>query len=180
MPLTDIPPFSPLLPAVFNLNVFSQLSTLNLFLPLLLAGGIHGNNKPLVICHTSIAAHPNGNLPFAGAYNASKAAMSHLTQCLRTELGILGADVIELRTGGIRSQFYGNLQQGKAKVPDGSIWATEGAREVVEDLMDGEKFGAGFSEREEWARAVVRDVEKGTVSLLVYEPVSLCRDQRSS
>ncbi|KPI39270.1 NADPH-dependent 1-acyldihydroxyacetone phosphate [Cyphellophora attinorum] len=166
MPLTDIPPFSPLLPAVFNLNVFSQLSILNVFLPLLLASSSCNSGKPLVIAHTSIAAHPNGNLPFTGAYNASKAAMSHLTQCLRTELGLLDIDVIELRTGGVRSQFYGNLQQGKARVPEGSIWETEGVKEVVEGLMDGEKFGAGFSERAEWAREIVRDVENGTQKII--------------
>lgn len=170
MPLSDIPPFHSSLPQLFNLNVFSQLSTLNLFLPLLLTARRHLRTlglKPLIIIHTSVAGHPYGNLPFTGAYNASKAALSQLTQCLRVEMDMLGIDVLELRTGGVKSSFFANLRD-PARVPVVSVWDVDGVKEVVESLMDGTKFVEGFFEREVWARQVVGDVEQGTVCCLLF------------
>ena len=110
---------------VFETNVFGALCVINAFLPLLLASAHRddGNDqqgdgglrryRPMVVNNTSIVSVIP--LPWQGVYNASKAALAGMTDTLRLELGALGVDVVDLKTGAVRSRFFENvrgLQQG--------------------------------------------------------------------
>lgn len=80
----------------FKTNVTSQLEVIKTFLPLL-----KKNSKVINISSVS------GDLttPFAGAYCATKAALSSLSAALRMELAPFGIQVIEVRPGAIESNF---------------------------------------------------------------------------
>lgn len=82
---------------LFDLNVFSIVGVTLAFTPLL----IKSARKPVVANNTSGAGLLGCGLAFQGAYAASKAAASSLTDVLRVELAPFGIRVINLVTGAI-------------------------------------------------------------------------------
>ncbi len=51
-------------------------------------------------------------MPWQGVYNASKAALASLTDTLRLELEVVGVNVVDLKTGAVKSGFFGNVAGG--------------------------------------------------------------------
>ena len=69
----------------------------------------------MIVNHTSVVsiilnAH-------AGVYHASKAASAMLTDTLRLEMKPFGIRVVEIKTGGIRSNFFENLKADANAAP---------------------------------------------------------------
>ncbi len=83
-------------------------------------------------------------IPFQSVYNASKAAMSIMSQAMRLELNSFGVTVIELRTGGVKTNIAKNVQAQRPQLPDSSIYAP--AKELVEKALMYEWFeGMGIT-----------------------------------
>lgn len=168
-PITDIS--LPAMRALYELNVFSPIRTIQVFLPLLLLSPSSGSSTvttlppPVIIHHTSAASlTPVGCTPFQSAYNSSKAAASSLASSLRLELAPLGVRVVELLTGSVRTNFFTNMESsaaegGSIKLKEGSLY--EPAREEVESVMRGGVLVEGAMDKGVWARRVVRDLEGG-------------------
>lgn len=132
---------------LFDLNVWSALAVTQAFLPLLLqspAGALIANNTSI----SSVAPTLWG-----GIYNASKAALSALTDTLRLELAPFGIKVVDLKTGVVRSQFFSNLPADSSRLPEGSIYMP--ARDVIEKFMGGEAFYESAIPADKWANQVV-------------------------
>jgi 1-acylglycerone phosphate reductase len=137
---------------VFDLNVFSLLGVTRAFLPLLLRSTHAGGG--VVVNNTSCSSLIAGALPFAGAYNASKAAAANLTEVLRLELAPFGIKVVNLMTGAVRSTFHDNTPW--ARLPSNSLYNV--AKEAVEKTMSGEEATATGADPDKWAEQVVRDL----------------------
>jgi len=81
----------------FRTNVLSQIEVIKAFLPLL-------RKEPSVVANISSVS---GDLstPFAGAYCATKSALSSLSDALRMELSPFKISVVDVRPGAIESGF---------------------------------------------------------------------------
>jgi NAD(P)-dependent dehydrogenase (short-subunit alcohol dehydrogenase family) len=84
---------------IFDTNVFGLAETTRRAIPLMRSSGSG------VICNitTSSLLAP---MPFYGAYRASKAAVSALTESLRAELAPFGIRVVEILPGPIATDMY--------------------------------------------------------------------------
>ena len=82
---------------MFDTNVFGVFDMVTAFVPLLLAAVPDSRAPPTIINASSIL----GRLPypFAGPYNATKAAITSYSDTLRVELGPLGLKVVTLFMG---------------------------------------------------------------------------------
>ncbi len=99
----------------FETNVYSIAGVTRACFPLLRA------SRGLVVNISSVS----GVLvtPFAGAYCASKAAVSALTEALRMELTPFAIEVMEVQPGAIASQFGANAsQQAEQLLKEDSPW----------------------------------------------------------
>lgn len=146
---------------LFDLNVFSLLSTTRAFFPLLVKSK-HGG---MVVNNTACSSLTTGALPFAGAYNASKAAAANLTEVLRLELAPFGISVINLMTGSVRSTFHDNAP--RATLPSTSIYNV--AKEIIEKAMSGGDAAATGSDPVKWAEEVVQDLSKSNPPYWVWK-----------
>jgi NAD(P)-dependent dehydrogenase (short-subunit alcohol dehydrogenase family) len=138
---------------LFELNVWSLIAVTQAFLPLLLAS-THQDGA-LLINHGSLSGVIAASGPFAGAYNASKAAVAGFTETMRLELGPFNIKVLNLVTGAVRSTFQ--LNAPRPQLPPLSLYAV--ARETVERAMDN-KDDAGDMDPSQWARCVVAQVSQ--------------------
>ncbi|KAL4884021.1 hypothetical protein BJY04DRAFT_183804 [Aspergillus karnatakaensis] len=138
---------------LFDLNVWSVVSVTRAFLPLLMKS-THEQGA-LMVVNTSGSSITSGMMPFAGAYNASKAAAAGITETFRLELEPFGIRVINLMTGGIRSTFFNNVPD--PVLPPDSRYIV--AKEDVERTMSGADK-VNHSDPEVWARQVVGDLSK--------------------
>ncbi|KAK5654211.1 hypothetical protein OQA88_7386 [Cercophora sp. LCS_1] len=148
--------------ALFDLNVWAVIAVTKAFLPLLMKsthpyGAMVANN-------TSLSSLTASTIPFSGTYNASKAAVSSITEAMRLELGVLGIRVVNLMTGSVASKFADNLA-GTPKLPADSLYGF--AKKEVEQMLSGEGF-AGGSQQEEWAAGVVAQLGKKNPSHWVW------------
>jgi NAD(P)-dependent dehydrogenase (short-subunit alcohol dehydrogenase family) len=151
---------------LFDLNFFSLISTTRAFLPLLRAsatthGGVRGG---MVVNNTSCSSLTPGVMPFSGAYNASKAAATNLTEAMRLELAPFGIKVINLMTGSVRSTFHANAVHDA--LPDSSLYNV--AKEVVERAMSGVDSTAEGADPVTWATRVARTLSKESPPHWVY------------
>ncbi|KAK3303537.1 short-chain dehydrogenase [Chaetomium strumarium] len=153
--------------ALFDTNVWGQLTVTQAFLPLLLRSSSQNNNKnknnsnnnnfqPMIVNHTSVGSVTT--LPFHGVYNASKAALAMLSSTLRMELAPFGLRVVDLKSAGVRTNIIGNSNvhdpaRADRRLPAGSIYAP--AREAVERAMAQEGFRGKGMAPERWAEEVV-------------------------
>ena len=140
--------------ALFDLNVFSILSTTQAFLPLLLAnpnGAVLANNTS----GASVAA-----VPFLNPYSASKAALASMSESMRLELAPFGIKVVDMKTGRVYSNFHANISANNMtmKLPEDSIYGV--ARDTVEDVLAGKPFQTGGTDADVWARKVVGDLTR--------------------
>ena len=137
---------------LFDINVWGYIAVTQAFLPLLLR-----SPKAIVVNHTSCGA--GMTIPFQAAYNASKAAMSSFNNGLRIELQPFdNISVVELRTGGVRTNIARNVQTQQPKLPNSSVYAP--ARELVEKALRYEWFEGMGIPAEQWAQQVVADLLK--------------------
>lgn len=82
---------------LFELNVWSLIAITQAFLPLLLNST--WDQGALLVNHGSVSGLVAASGPFAGAYNASKAAVMSFTETWRLELEPFNIRVIDLVTG---------------------------------------------------------------------------------
>jgi 1-acylglycerone phosphate reductase len=147
MPISDMS--IPESKKLFDLNVWSNISVTQAFLPLLL------KSKGIIVNHTSVASV--FGLPFQGAYNASKAAAAMLSECLRLEVEPFGVKVVDLKTGAVSSNFFNNMKEAKeTALPKDSIY--QPAKEAVERTIRGELFEETGMPAQQWAAGVVKDL----------------------
>ncbi|OQE36158.1 hypothetical protein PENCOP_c012G04878 [Penicillium coprophilum] len=138
---------------VFDLNFWSYIQVTQAFLPLLLKSP-HGG---LIVNQSSVGSV--AVLPFQGVYTASKAAIAMLSDTLRLELSVLGINVVDLKTGVVRSNLIKNQKDAKPPtLPENSIYYP--AREVVEKALSQDAFAEGGMPTLQWATAVVGDLLK--------------------
>ena len=132
---------------LFDLNVWSNLATIQAFLPLLLKC-THGG---LIVNHTSISSVLCP--PFTALYGASKAALAMLTVSLRAELSPFGVKVVELKSGSTKSNINDNQHNPKPAVSNKSLYFP--AREWLDKLLSGKTFEEGATPADVWAKKVV-------------------------
>ncbi|KAF2820657.1 NAD(P)-binding protein [Ophiobolus disseminans] len=143
---------------LFELNVYSLITVTKAFLPLLRESGTtHGGVRGgIVVNNTSCSSLTCGGLPFAGAYNASKAAATSITEGMRLELAPFDIKVINLLTGGVRSTFHANTPNDK--LPPDSLYQV--AKEVVEKTMSGVNSTESGADPKQWANRIVGKLSK--------------------
>jgi len=99
----------------FETNVFSIVGVTRAVFPLL------RRNKGLVVNIGSVSGVLT--TPFGGAYCASKAAVSSLSDALRMELAPFGIRVLEVQPGAIDTQFAKNAShEAEQVIQEGSPW----------------------------------------------------------
>ncbi|KAE9366252.1 NAD(P)-binding protein [Stipitochalara longipes BDJ] len=151
MPISDLS--IPEAKKIFDLNVWSCISTIQAFIPLLMKA----KDGAMVVNHTSVGS--TAGLPFQAAYNASKAAFAMFSDILRLELQAFDIKVVDLKTGGVKSNILANLTH--TELPSNSIYAA--AREDAEKMLSGEKLKAlkgTYVDADIWAKGVVKDLTK--------------------
>ncbi|KAI0383021.1 NAD(P)-binding protein [Hypomontagnella monticulosa] len=137
---------------LYDLNVWAHIAMIQAFLPLLMK-----SSNALIVNQTSVGA--SATIPFQAIYNSSKAAMAMLSDSLRLELSPFNIKVVDLRTGIVKTNLIKNLQEkSNVTLPKGSIY--EPAREVVEKALRQEGFESSGMPANQWAEAVVRDLQK--------------------
>ncbi|GDY29802.1 SDR family NAD(P)-dependent oxidoreductase [Gandjariella thermophila] len=129
-PAVDIDPAE--LRHQFEVNVFGLLRTTQAFAPDMADAG----GGRVVNVSSISAVVPT---PFAGAYCASKAAVSALSDALRMELAPFGVQVITLEPGGVRSRF-GDTARDRLALRDGSRYAS--ITEAIERRASASQEGA--------------------------------------
>ncbi len=145
---------------LFDLNVWSHIAVTQAFLPLLLK-----SPNGMIVNQTSSASVTT--MPFQAVYNASKAALAMLSDCLRLELQPFGIKVVDLRTSLVKSNTINDqkLSSGSS-LPEGSIY--EPARDIVEKMLRQEQFvGKGMTQGP-WAEATVRDLVKTNPPSMIW------------
>lgn len=146
---------------LFDINVWGHLAITQAFLPLLMK-----SPKAVVVNHTSIGA--NMIIPFQSVYNASKAAMATFSQTLRLELQPFDIAVVELKTGGVKTNVIKNNRTKGAALPESSIYAP--AREAAEEIISGEWAEAHLNmTAESWAKAVTADLLKASPPAIIWK-----------
>ncbi|KAG0651566.1 Short-chain dehydrogenase cctT [Hyphodiscus hymeniophilus] len=138
---------------IFDLNVWSCIATIQAFIPLLM----RAKDGAMVVNHTS--AGSVAGLPFQAAYNASKAALAMFSDILRLELQAFNIRVVDLKTGGVKSNILANLVH--KDLPSDSIYAIAG--DDADKMLSGEKLRAlegTYVEADSWAKGVVKDLTK--------------------
>jgi NAD(P)-dependent dehydrogenase (short-subunit alcohol dehydrogenase family) len=151
MPISDLS--IPEAKKIFDLNVWSCISTIQAFLPLLMKA----KDGAMVVNHTSVGSV--AGLPFQAAYNASKAALAMFTDILRLELQAFNIKVVDLKTVGVKSNILANLTH--TELPANSIYGA--ARDDAEKMLSGEKLSSlkgTYVEADVWAKGVVKDLTK--------------------
>jgi 1-acylglycerone phosphate reductase len=131
---------------LFDINVWSCLAVTQAFVPLL------AKAQGVVVNHTSIVGEVG--MSFQGVYSASKAAAGIISEALRLELEPFRIKVVQLKSGAVRSGFYGNANEGQQPtLPAGSMY--QKAAKLVEAVMRGSKFtGQEAMDKEKWAQNV--------------------------
>ena len=129
MPITDIS--IPEAKELFDINVWGHMAMTQAFLPPLLK-----SPKAIVVNHTSTGVHLS--IPFQSVYNASKAAMSRFSDTLRLELQPFGIAVVELKTGGVKTNVVNNVRAKQPELPESSIY--QPAKDQVEKALRCEYF----------------------------------------
>lgn len=137
---------------VFELNVFSNIMVVQGFVRLLM----RAPEGATIVNNSSIASVLP--LPIQSAYNASKAAASMFTTCLRLELEPFGIKVVELKTGSIRTNFMSNnLATTDTQIlPSNSYYNI--AKEAIEKFIIGAWLSEKGSDPHDWARQIVQDL----------------------
>lgn len=154
MPVSDVA--LPDARKLFDLNLWSYVSTIQAFMPLLLRASAK-DGSAMIVNQTSVASVTG--VPFAGVYSASKAALALLTESLRHEMAPFGVKVVDLKTGTVKSRIQDNMEaRTEVALPPNSIYNI--ARESVEKVLHGGSLAEGALGTDVWAKAVVGDLVK--------------------
>ncbi|KAJ9603120.1 hypothetical protein H2200_012415 [Cladophialophora chaetospira] len=144
---------------IFDLNVWSYLTVTQAFLPLLL------KSRGMIVHHSSGVSVLH--IPFQSTYNASKSAIAMFSHTMRLELAPFGVKVVELKTGGVLSNFATNqIDIAKATLPEGSIYAP--AKGPMEKSLAGDWFVGTGMPAKKWATDVVKDLLKKPPPAVIY------------
>lgn len=118
----------------------------------------------MIVNHTSaVSIIPNVH---AGVYHASKAASAMLTDTLRLEMKPFSIHVVEIKPGGIRSNFFEISKltlMWRRSCLEGWIYAP--AKEEIESCMRGEHTTV---EAESWAKQVVGSLVKRKPKAVIW------------
>lgn len=145
---------------LFEINVWGQIAVTQAFLPLLLK-----STNGMIVNHTSVGAALI--IPFQAVYNASKAAMSTFTQTLRLEMEPFNIKVIELKTGGVKTNIIENTRSKGTPLPKNSIY--DPARAEAESLNRSEwAEGQLNMTPERWAKNVTADLLRPTPPPIIW------------
>lgn len=144
---------------LFDINVWGYIAVTQAFLPLLIK-----SPKAMIVNHTSSGA--TISIPWQAVYNASKAAMSSFSNTLRMELEPFRISVVELRTGGVKTNIVSNVQAKQPKLPSGSIYLP--ARDIVEKALLLEWVEGRGITAEQWAKKVVGDLLMNSPSPVIW------------
>lgn len=145
---------------LFDVNVWSYLAMTQAFLPLILK-----SPKGIIVNQTSISSVLT--VPFQSVYAASKAAMAMFSSGMRIELQAFNINVIELKTGIVRSNLIKNHKDNRnPSLPESSIYGP--ARELVEKSLKQDEFSESGMPSQAWARLVVQDVLKKNPPPLIW------------
>lgn len=131
----------------FDLNVWAPLEVTQAFLPLLLRSTRPGG--AIIANNTSGAGVVS--IPFQGVYGAGKAAVRHMSKCLRVELAPWDVNVVEIVTGATKSNINDVRDE---KVPEkGSVYTP--AKEWLDEWYSSRPQNAGAMESKAWAETTV-------------------------
>ena len=144
----------------YELHLIAPLATSKAFLPLLIKG-----TNAAILNNSSIAGETN--LPFQGAYGASKAAIVNLGETMRLELDPLGVRVITVVTGIIETKLHEN--EKLTELPSTSYYAPLG--QWLKERKAGTNRPAGM-EVEEYAKLMVNKVESGKNGKIFVGPLT--------
>ena len=133
---------------LFDVNVFALISVTKAFSPLLIG------SKGTIINIGSIAGVTP--VPWQGYYNASKAAVNHLSDQLRLELLPFGVTCICVMTGGVKTKFFDNTPG--IKLPADSIYAP--AKDIIEPIAGGSLVMKDAMDVDVYAEGVVNNALK--------------------
>ncbi|KAI9649590.1 hypothetical protein NHQ30_002171 [Ciborinia camelliae] len=133
---------------MFDVNVFALVAVTQAFAPLLIA------SKGTIINIGSIASLSPAY--WQGYYNASKAAVSLITDQLRVELEPFGVKAILVITGVVKTKFFDN--QPSVKLPENSLYAP--ARDIVEHAAAGNVIMKNAEDVDIYADKVVENALK--------------------
>ncbi|OJJ46544.1 hypothetical protein ASPZODRAFT_66106 [Penicilliopsis zonata CBS 506.65] len=132
---------------LFDVNFFGALEMIQVFSPILVnAGGCVVNNS---------SVGGQFPIPFIGIYQATKAALIQAGEVLRLEMAPLGVRVMTLLTGGVDTNFLGNLPP--VVLPENSYYT--GIKDIIEHQPDRVPFAITPAK---YAKDVVCQVENGT------------------
>lgn len=146
---------------LFDINVWGHIAVTQAFLPVLMK-----SPKAVIVNHTSIGAAMI--IPFQAVYNASKAAMATFSQSLRLELQPFNVAVVELKTGGVKTNVLKNNRTKGAALPENSIYAP--AKDAAENIISGEWAEAHLNmTAEQWAKAVTTDLLKTNPPAIIWK-----------
>lgn len=147
---------------LYDLNVFSLISMLKAFFPLLRA-----TQGSKLVNNTSCVSV--GGLPLDYAYNSSKAAAAAITEGLRIELSAFDIQVIDLKTGIVRSKFMDNLSSDLSKdIPEGSPYRVPGLHKHVGLEISKDRIQKDGMDSKVWAESVVHEISKSKPSGQVW------------
>ncbi|KAG8161118.1 hypothetical protein KVR01_009382 [Diaporthe batatas] len=140
---------------LFEVNLYGPLAITQAFAPLLI------KSKGMVVYITSISGYIN--VPFMGAYAASKRSLELVAETLRLELAPFGVGVLEVVTGAVKTN--GQTYFGDFKLPEMSLYKPiEG---VVASRAQGNEQLSRM-ERTEYATAVVDQMISRTAGRFWY------------
>ncbi|KAK4080997.1 hypothetical protein Trihar35433_2102 [Trichoderma harzianum] len=133
---------------MFEVNYFGVLRVTQEFSPLVIAA------KGSIINMSSITGEfPN---PYTSSYNASKAALSSLTDSIRLELSPFGVNVTTVLAGTVATNILQNRLP--SKLPADSLYLP--AKAKIQYIMDGSELKAGAMDPAQFARRVVDNALK--------------------
>lgn len=141
---------------LYDLNVWSYVAVTQAFMPLLLE-----SQNALIVNHTSSASVVA--VPWQSVYNSSKAAIAMMSDTLRLELQPFNVKVVDLRSGGVRTNIFGVPNQTLSK---DSIY--EPARNAMETALRQEGFQGQGITGSQYAQEVVKDLLKASPPAYVW------------
>ncbi|KAI0139832.1 hypothetical protein GGR57DRAFT_488490 [Xylariaceae sp. FL1272] len=135
---------------LFEINFIAPIALTQAFAPLLIKA------KGTAVYLVSTSGHLN--IPYMGTYAASKMSLEIVAETLRLELAPFGVNVVEIVTGGVKSQ--GQTYFNDFKLPEDSLYKpVEG---IIAQRAQGNE-GMPRMETVEYTTVVVDKMMKGTV-----------------
>jgi NADP-dependent 3-hydroxy acid dehydrogenase YdfG len=119
---------------MIDTNLTGALRIIRAFVPDLVAVAAAGGTADLVNI-SSIGAHLT--FPKFGVYSATKAALTHLSASLRTELGPLDVRVTNIEPGVVRTELADHLDDAESTALVEHMWSSFGtlSSEEIADLV---------------------------------------------